>query len=82
MRPSGRAPDEMRTVRITRGFTRHALPDTCPICYTVADFCRDHPRGVYVLGIGDHVVCAVDGDWYDAWDSSAEIPAYYWERED
>ena len=24
MRPSGRAPDEMRTVRITRGFTRHA----------------------------------------------------------
>ncbi len=24
VRPSGRAPDEMRTVRITRGFTRHA----------------------------------------------------------
>ena len=24
MRPSGRAPDEMRTIRITRGFTRHA----------------------------------------------------------
>lgn len=49
-----------------RGFTRHALPDTCPICYTVADFCREHPRGVYVLGIGDHVVCAVDGDplWF------------------
>jgi hypothetical protein len=35
---------------------------------------------VYVLGIGDHVVCAVNGDWYDAWDSGAEIPAYYWER--
>lgn len=65
-----------------RGFTRHALPDTCPICYTVADFCREHPRGVYVLGISDHVVCAIDGDWYDAWDSGAEIPAYYWKRED
>jgi len=24
VRPSGRAPDEMRTIRITRGFTRHA----------------------------------------------------------
>ncbi len=24
MRPSGRAPDELRTIRITRGFTRHA----------------------------------------------------------
>ena len=65
-----------------QGFTRDVIPNTCPDCYTVADFCREHPRGVYVLGIGDHVVCAVDGDWYDAWDSSAEIPAYYWERED
>ena len=24
MRPSGRAPDELRPIRITRGFTRHA----------------------------------------------------------
>ena len=24
MRPSGRAPDEMRPVRFTRGFTKHA----------------------------------------------------------
>lgn len=63
------------------GFTRHALSDQCPVCYTVADFCKDNPDGVYVLGIGDHVVCAVNGDWYDTWDSADEVPAYYWSKE-
>lgn len=28
-----------------RGFTRHALPDTCPICYTVADFAANIRAG-------------------------------------
>ena len=28
-------------------FRRHALPDDCPDCYTVADFCREHPLGTY-----------------------------------
>lgn len=64
------------------GFRRHALPDTFPDCCTVADFCRDHPHGVYVLAISGHVVCAVDGDWYDTWDSGGEIPVYYWAKED
>lgn len=65
----------------THGFRRHALSDTCPICYTISDFCADHPRGVYVLGMGDHVVCAIDGDWYDTWDSGDEIPSYFWAKE-
>lgn len=65
-----------------RGFRRHALPDTCPDCYTVADFCREHPSGVYVLAISGHVVCVQDGDYYDSWDSGAEAPAYYWQKEE
>lgn len=63
------------------GFSRRALDDSCPDCYTVADFCRDHPRGVYVLAISGHVVTVQDGDWLDTWDSGNEVPAYYWERE-
>ena len=59
-----------------RGFHGHALPDACPDCYTVADFCREHPSGVYVLAISGHVVCVQDGDYYDSWDSGAEAPAY------
>ena len=65
-----------------QGFRRHMLPDTCPDCYTVEAFCRDHPSGVYVLAISGHVVCAVDGDWWDSWDSGQETPVYYWQKED
>lgn len=64
-----------------RGFYRHAIPDSCPECYTADDFCRDHPRGVYVLGFGNHVATVRDGIVLDSWDSSREIPQYYWGEE-
>lgn len=63
------------------GFRRRALPDDCPDCYTVADFCREHPHGTYVLAISGHVVCVADGIYYDTWDSGSESPAYYWYKE-
>lgn len=65
-----------------QGFTRHAIPNTCPDCYTVGEFAREHPKGVYVVGTGNHVVTVEDGDIYDSWDSSKEIPVYYWTKEE
>ena len=62
------------------GFYKQSIPNRCPDCYTVKDFCRDNPYGVYVLGFGGHVATVVDGDLYDAWDSSLEIPVYVWYR--
>lgn len=64
------------------GYKRHAISEECPDCYTVADFCTDHPRGVYILALNGHVVCAKDGDWYDTWDSGGEVPAYYYTKEE
>jgi hypothetical protein len=64
-----------------QGFSRHAIPNTCPMCYTIRDFCLDHPKGVYVVGTGTHVVAIVDGDYYDTWDSGDEVPAYYWRQD-
>ena len=64
------------------GFARHAVPNTCPDCYTAEDFCRDHPKGVYVLGFGGHVATAVDGALFDSWDSSRNIPQFYWTKEE
>ena len=64
------------------GFNRKALPDTCPDCYTVRDFCLDHPRGVFVLGLHEHTVCAIDGDWLDIWNCGDEPVEYYWYRKD
>ncbi len=60
------------------GFYRKSLPSFCPSCYTVEDFCDDYPIGIYVLGLGGHVTTVIDGDIYDSWDSSQEIPVYFW----
>lgn len=62
------------------GFYRKAIPNSCPDCYTAANFCDEHRNGVYVLGFGNHVATVVNGNLYDSWDSSQEIPQYYWYR--
>ena len=64
------------------GFYRKAMPNRCPDCYTTENFASDHPYGVYVLGFGGHVATVIDGDLYDSWDSSNEIPVYVWYRKD
>ena len=64
------------------GFYRKAIPNQCPDCYTVEEFARDNPEGIYVLGFGGHVATVVDGDLYDSWNSSREIPIYAWFRKD
>ena len=65
-----------------RGFYREAIPNTCPVCYTAEDFCNDHPEGTFVLAFGGHVAAVVDGHLLDTWDSSKEIPQYYFYRKD
>lgn len=62
------------------GFYRRAIPNTCPNCYSAEDFAYDHPYGTYVLGFGGHVATVKDGILYDSWNSSKEIPQYYWEE--
>lgn len=63
-----------------KGFKRRTIED-CPECYTVEDFCQDHPKGVYVIGTGTHAVCICDGCAFDAWNSLQECPVYYFEKE-
>ena len=60
------------------GFYRESVPNTCPDCYSAEDFCRDNPKGTFVLGFGGHVATVVDGNLYDMWDSSNEIPQFVW----
>lgn len=64
------------------GFRKSPLPNTCPDCYSVKQFCRDYPRGTFLLATGNHVVTVVDGDYYDTWDSGDEIPVYFWVKGD
>lgn len=65
-----------------RGFIKAMIPDSCPDCYTVADFAEDHPHGQYVVQTSGHVVAIEDGDWIDTWDSGQETVTYFWKRKD
>lgn len=62
------------------GWRREIVPNECPECYTVQDFCADHPEGVFILALDGHVVCVINGNYLDTWDSGEEIPLYYWKR--
>lgn len=64
------------------GFYRKSIPDSCPDCYSVEDFCKDNPEGIFVLGFGGHVATVIDGDLFDSWDSSKEIPQFYWYKKE
>jgi len=60
------------------GFNREVIPNTCPNCYTVKDFCEEHPQGVFVLKSNNHLATVVDGTLFDSWDSSMNVPEYFW----
>ena len=62
------------------GFKRYAIPNTCPACYSIAEFCEDHPVGEYIVLTGNHAVAVIDGAYYDTTDSGSEIPQFYWTR--
>lgn len=64
-----------------QGYHRESIPNSCPDCYTITQFCNDHRYGSYILATGTHVVAVVNGDYYDAWDSGNEVPVYYWTKE-
>lgn len=62
------------------GYTRHIIPDSCPNCYTIADFTEDHPQGTFILATGTHAVTCIHGNHYDTWDCSQEVPIFYFEK--
>ena len=65
-----------------KGFRRYVVDDGGRDAYTVADFCAEHPAGVFILCPHGHVLTVKDGNYYDNWDSGGEVPVYYWAKED
>ena len=63
------------------GFKRRMIDAECAKCYTVRDFCSEHPKGTFVLCISGHVVTVKAGCNWDTWDSSEECPIFYWQKE-
>ena len=73
--------DVWGTYLMENGFRRYVIPDTCPACYTVQQFCEDNPDLMGILATGTHVIAVANGNYYDTWDSGNEIPIYYWRKE-
>lgn len=63
------------------GFHREIVPNSCPDCYTVEDFCRDHPQGTYVVKSENHLATIEGGVLWDSWDSSRNVAIWYWTNE-
>lgn len=45
---------------------------------TVNDFCKENPKGTFVLNLAGHIVTVVDGKFYDIWDCGhSKIYSYF-----
>ena len=72
-----------------KGLEEAYIENTCPDCMTVDVFAKHHPKGRFILSTcsytkandiivtGTHVVAVIDGDYYDTWDSGADVPLSY-----
>ncbi len=64
----------------SKGYKRQLIEDEREN-YNVEEFCREHPHGRYILAISGHVVAAINGYYYDTWNSGGEVPVYCWYKE-
>ena len=63
------------------GFTFEAPQNECPDCYTLEEFSNENQTGTFVVFMDKHVCVVKDGIIFDAWDSSHEIPIYFWRKD-
>ena len=61
-----------------KGFEPFLLSDSCPKCITIYEFTKRYPYGVYIIGTGSHAVAVIDGNYFDSWDSGAEVCSFFW----
>lgn len=79
----GRMPESNKvwpTYLAEHGWQYHRLQDSCPFCYTIEDFCKEHSSGTFIVATGSHVVCVKDGTYYDSWDSGEKVALFYFEE--
>lgn len=61
-------------------FEKFLLPGNCPNCTTIREFCKQYPKGTYVVATGNHAVCVHDGNYLDLWDSGDSVVTYFFRK--
>lgn len=64
------------------GFVRGSVDEACPDCYSIEEFARDNPDGIYVVKSNNHVTTLKNGNIYDAFNSSRRVPLWFWKKKD
>lgn len=64
------------------GFYMETINMECRDCYTAEDFCNEHFKGTYVLGLGEHVCACIDGNLYDTSDVRPDTVLFFWHKKD
>lgn len=72
-----------------KGWKEVVVDNSCPNCFSVKEFCKKHKKGRFILSTcsiestnniivtASHVIAVIDGDYYDTWDSGADVPLSY-----
>lgn len=68
------------TYLVNKGFEEHSLIRKCKDCYSLLEFCHDHPYGTFVVGTDNHAVAVIDGNYFDTFNSGNVNPTYYFEK--
>ncbi len=65
------------------GFTYHGVSNKKGTKRpTVESFTKTHKQGTFLLRVANHVVAAVNGSYYDTWDSGEYCLYGYWEKQE
>jgi len=70
----------MERLLLGMGYKKEIIKTNCNDCFTIKDFCKSNPEGIYILATGTHVVAVIDGNYLDSWDSGDKIPLYFYTK--
>ena len=48
--------------------------------YTIAEFAKANPKGVFIISVAKHLTCIVDGVLYDTWNCSYKSVGNYFTK--
>lgn len=59
------------------GFTKHGYP-VKTVKPTINEFCKQNPKGTFIISCTGHVVCIHNGKIYDTWNcGDCKVRSYY-----